>query len=82
MPFLTEAFTRGIYKMKIKYFSDTDTALIEFQECAVHETRELSEEVYVDLDMKGNLVSLTLEHARERARLPEIHFEEIPATRE
>lgn len=63
--------------MKIKYFSDTDTALIEFLDMNVHETRELSEEVYVDLDEKGNLVSLTIEHAQERARFPEVNYEEI-----
>ena len=63
--------------MKIKYFSDTDTAHIEFSDQSVAETRELSEEVFVDLDAAGKLVSLTIEHARERARLPEMEFEQV-----
>jgi len=65
--------------MKIKYFNDTDTALIEFLEGGIEETRELSEEVYVDLDKDGNLLSLTIEHAKARARLPEVQFEEVIA---
>jgi uncharacterized protein YuzE len=63
--------------MKIKYFSDTDTALMEFSEKEVVETREVSENIYVDLDENGNLVSMTVEHAKERASLPQVDVEEI-----
>lgn len=63
--------------MKIKYFSDTDTALVEFADKAVEETREISENVYVDLDIKGNLVSMTIEHAKEMAQLPDISYQQI-----
>ena len=31
--------------MKVKYFSDTDTALVEFTDKQVSETREISENV-------------------------------------
>lgn len=50
--------------MKVKYFPDTDTALIEFTDKEVHETKEISENIYVDLDKDGNLVSMTIEHAK------------------
>ena len=63
--------------MKIKYFKDTDTALLEFSDRGVAETREVSENVLVDLDEDGNLVSMTLEHASERANLPEVAIEEV-----
>lgn len=63
--------------MKVKYFTDTDTALLEFSDRPAFETRELSENVYVDLDEMGNLVSMTLEHARESGNLPEVSVEEI-----
>ncbi len=63
--------------MKIKYFKDTDTALLEFSDRDVAETRELSENVLVDLDEDGNLVSMTVEHASERANLPEVAIEEV-----
>jgi uncharacterized protein YuzE len=65
--------------MKIKYFSDTDTALLEFSKEAVAETREVSETVYVDLDATGNLVSMTIEHAKRAAGLPKVAFEEMLA---
>ena len=55
--------------MKINYFEDTDTALIHFTEKKVVETREVSENVYLDLDEQGNLVSMTLEHAVEKANI-------------
>jgi len=63
--------------MKIKYFKDTDTALLEFSDRGVAETREVSENVLVDLDEDGNLVSMTVEHASERANLPEVAIEEV-----
>jgi len=35
--------------MRVKYFSDTDTAHLEFLDNDVYETRETSENIYVDL---------------------------------
>lgn len=63
--------------MKVKYFPDTDTALVEFTDNDVSETKEISENIYVDLDRQGNLVSMTIEHARTNARLQEFSFEEV-----
>ena len=63
--------------MNIKYFRDTDTALLEFSNRAVEETREISENVYVDLDSDGNLVSMTIEHAKQAASLPDVIVEEF-----
>ena len=63
--------------MKVKYFSDTDTALVEFTDHAVAETKEISENIYVDLDSDGNLVSMTIEHARKNARLQEFSYQEV-----
>ena len=50
--------------MKIKYFEDTDTALIEFSEQSIHETKEINENIYIDIAANGNLVGMTIEHAR------------------
>ena len=60
--------------MKIKYFEDTDTALLEIGMQPVSETRELSEDIYLDLDDQGNVVSITIEHASRRSDLSEITF--------
>jgi uncharacterized protein YuzE len=60
--------------MKIRYFTDSDTALLEFSNEPIAETKEISENLYVDLDSKGNLVSMTIEHAREKANLSEVSY--------
>ena len=62
--------------MNVKYFHDTDTALLEFSGSPVAETRELSENVYVDLDTYGNLVSMTIEHAKQTANFPHVDVAE------
>jgi uncharacterized protein YuzE len=63
--------------MKVKYFSDTDTALVEFTEKEVLETREISQNMYIDLDKNGNPVSMTIEHAKQNAGLTEFSYKEI-----
>ncbi|MGH7909053.1 MAG: DUF2283 domain-containing protein [Thermodesulfobacteriota bacterium] len=60
--------------MKIRYFADTDTALIEFSNEPVVETREISENLYIDLDEKGNLVCMTIEHSKKQANISELIF--------
>jgi YD repeat-containing protein len=63
--------------MKVKYFKDTDTALLEFSHQPIESTHELGENVYVDLDKHGNLVSMTIEHAQRTASLPSVTVEEV-----
>jgi len=60
--------------MKIRYFADTDTALIEFSGAPVVETKEITENLYIDLDQEGNLVSMTIEHAKVQANITEVSF--------
>ncbi len=67
--------------MKVKYFSDTDTAHVEFTGKEVKETKEISENVYVDLDEKGNLVNMTIEHAKDNAGLSEFSYQEVAVDR-
>ncbi len=64
--------------MKVKYYDDTDTAYIELLDRPVFETREISENILIDVDEKGNLVSMTIEHAKENAGLWEFSYQEIP----
>ena len=63
--------------MRLKYFSDTDTAHIEFTDKSVEETKEISENIYVDIDGQGNIVSMTIEHARDNAGLWEFSYQEM-----
>ena len=58
--------------MTIRYFADTATVLIDFSEHGVYETIEVSENVYIDVDADGNLVSMTIEHAKSSGALSEL----------
>lgn len=64
--------------MRIKYFEDTDTTLLEFSSQPPVETQEVSENVYIDLDEKGRVVSITLEHVGQLANMQELIFQRIP----
>lgn len=47
--------------MDIKYFSDTDTLLIDFTDDEIVETKDLHESILVELNRDGELVSMTIE---------------------
>ena len=66
--------------MKIKYFNDTDTAFLEFTDNQIEETKEISENIYLDLDSRGNPVSMTIEHAKMTAHFPDIVYQQIDKT--
>ena len=63
--------------MKIKYFTDTDTGLVEFSENQVDQTKEINENIYIDLDENGNLVNMTIEHASSQANIAEVAYQQI-----
>lgn len=65
--------------MKVRYFADTDTMLIEFRDAPVAETRDLDENTVLDVDARGNICSITVEHASERADAPHFTYEEVDA---
>ena len=60
--------------MKIRYFPDTDTLLVSFSERQIVETADLTENVLMDLDEEGHLVSVTLEHATRQTDVNEISY--------
>ncbi|OQX61751.1 MAG: hypothetical protein B5M51_07235 [Anaerolinea sp. 4484_236] len=64
--------------MRIKYFEDTDTALLEFSSQPPVETQEVNENVYIDLDEKGRVVSITIEHVGQLANMQELIYQRIP----
>nr|VFJ86799.1 MAG: Uncharacterized protein YuzE [Candidatus Kentron sp. LFY] len=65
--------------MRIEYFEDTDTAHPEFSANPVSETREINENLYIDLEDIGNPVGMTVEHASIRANISESTFQRIAA---
>ena len=65
--------------MRIRYFKDTDTLLIEFKEAPVAETRDLDENTALDMDAQGNVCAITVEHASLRAGIPAFSYEQVAA---
>jgi uncharacterized protein YuzE len=65
--------------MTIQYFEDTDTLYLVFKDAEVQDTKDLDENTLVEFDAQGNLVSMTIEHARERADVTNLSFQQIPA---
>ena len=61
--------------MKVKYFQDTDTLYIEFLRDKIAETRDLDENTVLELDARGRVCALTIEHARERTDIPHFSYE-------
>jgi len=65
--------------MKVKYFEDTDTLYIEFQDQEISESRDLDENTILDLDSGGNVCAITFEHASKRADVRKLTVEGIAA---
>lgn len=63
--------------MKIQYFADTDTAYVLLNDHPVMETRDFDENTLIDVDADGNLVAITIEHAKERADITNLVFQQM-----
>ena len=65
--------------MKIRYFRDTDTLYIELRQAPVAQTRDLDENTQIDVDERGQICAITVEHASERADLPALDYQQVAA---
>lgn len=65
--------------MKVKYFEETDTLYIEFRAGAIASQKDLDEDTLLELDAEGRVCAITMEHARNRADVPQFSFEQIAA---
>lgn len=63
--------------MKIQYFQDTDTLYIELRSADIIETQDLDENTILDLDTQGQICGITIEHASDRADIPQFSFEQV-----
>ena len=64
--------------MNVKYFPDTDTLVVNFNNNRIAETRDLNENVLFELDEDGQLVSITIEHAKEQTNVSEFSYQTAP----
>ena len=69
----------AIVTMHIKYFPDTDTLLVMFNDNEVVETRDIDENMNIDLDDSGKLVSMTIEHAKQRTDVTNFSYQQVAA---
>jgi uncharacterized protein YuzE len=61
--------------MKVKYFPDTDTLLVSFSDKKIVDSRDLNENVLIELDNNGHVVSMTIEHAKQQMDISEFSYQ-------
>jgi len=61
--------------MRVRYFPDTDTLVIIFSDRRIVETRDLNEDVLVEFDKDGHVVSMTIEHAKQQTDVSEFSYQ-------
>ena len=64
--------------MKITYFEDTDTLLVYFNNNKIVETKDLNENTLIEFDAVGQVVSMTIEHAKDQTEISSITFSQVP----
>ncbi len=57
--------------MNVRYFPDTDTLLVNLSDRQIAQTQDLGENVLVEMDAQGRLVSMTIEHAKQQMDVKE-----------
>ena len=68
--------------MEIKYFQDTDTLLVNFLDREIVETRDINENTLIEFDKDGNLVSMTIEHAKQQANMVDFSYRQVMAQKD
>ena len=63
--------------MDVKYFPETDTLMINFSDKRVADTRDVNENLLIELDKDGNLVSMTIEHAKLQMDVENFSYQKI-----
>ena len=64
--------------MKKTYFEDTDTLLVYFNNNDSVETKDLNENTLIELDADGQIVSMTIEHAKNQTEISSFTFNQVP----
>jgi len=64
--------------MQGTYFADSDTLLLRFNDRQIVETYDLNEDVLVEVDKEGRVVSMTVEHAEQQTNVNEFSYQLAP----
>ena len=68
--------------MRVEYFPDTDTLSIELRSGEYSNTEELNDDVTVDRDASGAILSVAIENARTNVDLSKIDALNLPNPRQ
>jgi uncharacterized protein YuzE len=66
--------------MKLKYYKDTDSLYIDLSEVPSAQSREVSEGVVLDYDVKGNLVGIDIDNATSKVSLERLVVSSLPGS--
>lgn len=64
--------------MKLNYHPETDSLYIDLSEQPSAESREISEGVVLDYDLKGNLVGIDIDNASRKVDLRTLILSKLP----
>ena len=64
--------------MRVHYYPETDSLYIDLAERPGVEVREVAPGVALDLDERGNLVGIDIDHASQVADLERVEVEALP----
>lgn len=64
--------------MRVHYYPETDSLYIDLAERPGVEVREVAPGVNLDIDEKGNLVGIDIDHASKIANLERLVVEALP----
>ena len=65
--------------MNVRYLSDTDTVWFELRPSPTVETRDIDENMLVEVDAAGSVCAITIEYASQRADLSAFDFVRVTA---
>ena len=69
-----EYYKKFTFTVRAGFFKGSD---IELSHQEVAETRDINENILIDLNRNGQLVGMTIEHADAHANLSEISFQQL-----
>ncbi len=61
--------------MRVTYFPDTDTLLLQFNDRGMAETYDVNEDILVEVDKDRRVVSMTIEHATRQTNVNEFSYQ-------
>ena len=65
--------------MKLNYYPETDSLYINLSEQPSVESKEISEGILLDYDVKGRLVGIDIDNASHKVEMEKLILSKIPA---